>query len=345
MTPNTQPVPMSELERCQKANLRLFYWDRQGDPKDDWKKATGKQWNRRDLVDDFSHYDPTRHNVGTITGIELTPGRFLCDVDIDWVPPRELFGLLPASEFVFGRPSKPISHLFFTTPERLRSVKEYKDVDGKKFLELFGGDFSQYTMVPPSLRTPDEPLAFYNGAHTVVTHIELDELYRHLRNYAIAVVLYRNFKQGGVLHAARLPLAGFLLKEGLSEEDVAAIGRAVILATGNDVKDWETALKTTIERIKAGEKVSGGSKLAEQLGDVGKKVIATIKKFIGNSEFIVNEHGKILADCTENIRTAIDRLEVRLCFDEFSEQMWFQQDGSEPRVVDDNNPHPAAIQD
>lgn len=325
--------PQAWIDFYAKQGLRLFYWERSGDPKNDWKKAVGKTWNRRESEDDWSKFDPTKHNVGTITGYEVKPGRFLADVDIDWSPPRELLSLLPGSGFVFGRSAKPVSHVFFTTPERLPSVKEYKDIDGKKFLELFGGDFSQYTMVPPSMRAPDEPLVPVQDSG--ITHIETDDLYRHLRNYAIAVLLYKHFGKGAVVHDVRLPLAGFLLKSGLSEEDADAIGHAVTMATGNDINDWKTALKTTIQRAKAGEKVQGRTKLAESLGDVGKKVVAQLIKFIGGSEFIVNEHGKVLADSTENIRTALDKLEVRLSYDEFSEQL-FYQNGGPPFLLDDN---------
>jgi hypothetical protein len=227
MTPATDVLTSSEseLETCQRLGLKLFYWIRQGDPKTDWKKAIGKQWNRSDLADDFSRYDPAKHNVGTITGTELPGGHFLADVDIDWVPPLELTKLLPASDCVFGRPEKPVSHLFFATPERLPSVKEYKDIDGTKFMELFGGDHSQYTMVPPSMRKPDEPLAFTH--RKAITPIAVEELERRLRNYAIAVVLYKNIGTRNLLHDLRLPLAGWLLKEGLSFEDVDAIGSAI----------------------------------------------------------------------------------------------------------------------
>ena len=90
--------------------------------------------------------------------------------------------------------------------------------------------------------------------NVAITHIETDELYRHLRNYAIAVLLYKHFGKGAVVHDVRLPLAGFLLKSGVSEEDTEAIGLAVTMATGNDINDWKTALKTTSQRIKGGEK-------------------------------------------------------------------------------------------
>lgn len=342
MTAPIQLVPKAKLpdwaEHFQRLGLRTFLFERSGNPESDWKKAIGKRWNDRKAVDDLSKYDPERHNVGTITGCEIAPGRFLADVDLDWSPPRELTALLPASDFIFGRPSKPISHLFLATPERLPSVKEYKDIDGTKFLELFGGDFSQYTMVPPSLRSPNEPLTFYSERKSAITPISSEDLYRQLRNYAIAVVLYRNLGPRGVLHDIRYPLAGFLLKEGLPADDVRLIGETLTGATGNDKDDWNTAFYSTQKLVKAGEtrNIAGRTKLVEQLGDIGKKLVARIKQFIGNSEFIVNEHGKVVADSTDNIRTAIEKLDVRLMFDEFSEQLLCQRGSEPPTLLDDS---------
>jgi hypothetical protein len=323
-------------EKYQRLGLRLFFWERTGNPKDDWKKAIGEKWNDRHRVYDLAQFNPERHNVGTIIGYEIQPGRFLADVDLDWSPPRELLTLLPASDFMFGRPGKPISHLFFTTPERLPSLKEYKDVDGTKFLELFGGDFTQYTMIPPSLRAPNEPLVPYNGRDCAVTSIEVEELYRHLRNYAIAVVLYRNFGHRGVLHEQRLAINGFLLKEGLPDEDVKAIGRAVTMATGNDVNDWDLAFLTTLQKVKAGEtRIAGRTKLIDSLGDSGKKVVSKIKQLVGNSEFVLDQHGKILPTKPENIRVALEKMDVRLFFDDFGEEPLCQIGDQPPRLVDD----------
>ena len=42
------------LNKYAKQGLRLFYFERAGDPQSGWKKAEGKQWNRRDLEDDWT---------------------------------------------------------------------------------------------------------------------------------------------------------------------------------------------------------------------------------------------------------------------------------------------------
>jgi hypothetical protein len=329
-------VVPSALQICQRAGLRLFFWERSGDPEKGWKRAEGKRWNRRDAVEDLSKYDPAKHNVGTITGTEISPGKFLADVDIDWSPPGDLIDLLPETSFIFGRPSKPVSHLFYTTPERLPSVKDYKDIDGSKFVELFGGDFSEYTMVPPSLRSPGEPLQWFgNFEERTPAHVSVEKLHNGVRNYAIGVVLYKHLGHRAVLHEQRLAVAGFLLKEGLPEGDVKAIGEALTLATANDKDDWITAFTTTKDRIKAGQKVSGKTKLIESFGDAGKRVVALIKRIVGNSEFITDQHGKVLADNTENIRTALDKLDVRLMFDSFAEQLIVQRGSAPPVLLDD----------
>src|SRR5687767_13231592 len=72
----SKPKPSSRVipawaQAYQSLGLRLFLWERKGDPAKDWKKATGKSWNRPDAVEDLSRFDPARHNVGTITGHEV----------------------------------------------------------------------------------------------------------------------------------------------------------------------------------------------------------------------------------------------------------------------------------
>ncbi len=316
--------------------FRTFLWERAGDPEKDWKTAKGKTWNRPDKTDDLSAYNPEVHNVGVITGWEISPGRYLADVDIDWAPPQALLDLLPVTGFSFGRPSKPVSHLFFTTPERLPSVKEYKDIDGKKFLELFGGYLSQYTMVPPSVRSPGEQLAFVSEEHAgSIAHIEVTELHRMLRNYAIAVVLFRQFGAKAIHHEQRMALAGFLLKEGLADEDTNAIAKSLLRATGNDLSDWSTVFDTTKHNLSSGKKVTGQGKLIEALGEPGKRVIALIKKFIGNSEFVMDQNGRVLPNSSENIRTAIEKLDTKLFYDAFSQRPLCQNGGA-PMLLDDH---------
>jgi predicted P-loop ATPase len=325
----------NELDLFQKLSLNVFFWERRGDPQTDWKRALGVNWNDKSTVWNAEDYDPKTMNVGVITGQQLAPGRFLADIDLDGDnPPMPIMNLLPASGCLFGRPGKFISHLFFSTPDQLPSVKEFYDVNGVKFMELFSGDNAQYTMVPPSLRRPNEALTWVKNDE--ITHVtDMDDFYSHLRDYAIAYVLHQAFGPRGFQHSQRLATAGFLLKEGLEEKFVDRIGRAVCAAGGNDAEDFSLGLKTTASHLKAGNtKVKGKRALADDLGDVGKRLISRIKQFIGNDDFIRDEKGKVIPTVVENIRIALDKLDVNLSFDKFSNKMYIQN-GRGPQLFDD----------
>jgi hypothetical protein len=135
--------------------FRLVFWNRVGEPRD-WKGPHHTGWNDKDRV-----YDPASYhdgmNVGTFTGHEIQPGRFLADVDFDWAGGLPLAKrLLPTTGYGLGRASQPLTHAFYTTPERVASVKYY-DLDNKTCLvEIRGGDSTHQTMLPPSLHPDNE---------------------------------------------------------------------------------------------------------------------------------------------------------------------------------------------
>jgi predicted P-loop ATPase len=281
-------------------------------------------------------------NVGTFTGHEIQPGRYLADVDFDWDSPNELKKrLLPSTGFGFGRPGRFLSHAFYTTPEQLPSVKKYIDLSGKSIVELYGGDSSEQTMIPPSLHSPGELLEFRQ--RTDIGHTE--HLPIQVRNYAIACLLYQHFGQRQLLHEPRLGLAGFLLSEGLSEDVVITIGQCICKHTGNDPdgQDMERSVRSTSAKLKAGEKTLGAGSLVKIFGDEGTKIIGRIKKWIGNSDFSMNEKGRIYADSQENIRIALEKLNITVSYNQFSQKI-FMQNGGPAMLFEDKIAIPVWLQ-
>jgi hypothetical protein len=80
----------------------------------------------------------------------------LHDVDIDWAAGASIaLALLPATDFMFGRASKKISHCWYTTSEPLKSFKYEDPTDKTCLIELRGtkldGTLGNQTMAPPSV--------------------------------------------------------------------------------------------------------------------------------------------------------------------------------------------------
>lgn len=310
-------TPDSELEWLRKyyeRGFRLIFYDTK---KKGPEGQTAIKWTERS--DKFENYI-IGQNVGVFTGTEIAPGKYLVDIDFDYTDGLILAKrILPPTEFGFGRESRIVSHSFYTVPVPLPS-KVYENIDGKPFVELRGtkqdGTIGQQTMIPPSIHPTGEQLVLrMNGE---IEHY--DDLLRKVDLYATACMLYSVLGHRGLLHDNRMALAGFLLTEGLTVDEVLLVGCAVAEACGNNVEDFKLVVKTTVSRFKANEPVYGRTALIKSIGEDGKKIISRIKEWLGGSEFIENSKGQILANNQENVRLAIEKLDVSLSFDVFSQK-------------------------
>lgn len=290
-------------------------------------------WTKRaDSADDYTPGD----NVGTFTGHEIAPGKFLVDVDFDWTDGIQMARrLLPKTGFGFGRTSRIISHAFYTTSLPQVS-KEFADITGKGFVELRGtkidGTVGLQTMLPPSVHPSGETVELRTDDD--IKHD--DSVPRRVTLYAIACILYHHLGQRGLLHDTRLAIAGFLLTEGLNEEETIAVGEAIAEVSGNNVSDVATAVKSTAQRVKVGDRTFGKGALAKAIGgDDGKKVIARIKEWLGGGEFVTDDKDRILPNNQENIRRALDKLDVQLSFDLFAHRPLITYSGYTGPLNDD----------
>lgn len=259
-------------------------------------------------------------NIGVFTGVEISQGKFLIDIDFDWSDGLPLAKrILPATGFGFGRASRPISHSFYTSPQALPSIS-YDNIDGKPFVELRGtktdGTIGLQTMMPPSIHPSGEEVVL--KADGELGHY--DFIQRRIALYATGCMLFCHLGHHGLMHENRLAVAGFLLHEGLTEEEVLLVGCAVAEACGNNVDDFKLVVKTTTQRYKANEPVAGRGQLIKVLGDDGKKIVARIKEWLGGRDFEEDSKGRILKDSQENILQAMNKLDVKLSFDLFAQK-------------------------
>jgi len=246
-------------------------------------------------------------NVGIFTGHEIAPGRFLVDIDFDWteglpIAPR----LLPPTEFGFGRKSRNVSHAFYTTSLPQVS-KAYEDIDGTMLVELRGtkadGTVALQTMAPPSVHPSGEVVELRKDGG--IAHA--DQLLRRVVLYGIACIVFRHLGKRGLLHSARLAVAGFLLGEGLTEAEVIEIQEAVAEVSHNDVGDVTTAVRSTAAKRQNREGVAGRRALAKAIGDDGKKVTARIREWIRG---VVPSDGVVMVG--GQLSDIVDRAEAAL---------------------------------
>ena len=97
-----------------------------------------------------------------------------------------------------------------------------------------------------------------------IAHVNADDLERGVTAYAIAGLVLRNVAHRALTHEVRLALAGYLLRY-LSEDVVIAIGESIAERTGNDVRDVAPAVRSTADKLKRNEPVTGRTELTKAI--------------------------------------------------------------------------------
>lgn len=282
-------------------------------------------------IDSEDGYEDDR-NWGVLLGIEIEQGRFLVDVDFDWQDGLPLSRrILPATAFAFGRGDRKVTHAFYTSAVPL-PARRYEDVGtGGVLVELRGttrnGAIGLQTMLPPSIHPSGEQVELRIDGD--IAHFE--DIERKITLYAIACILWKHLGQRGLTHDVRLATAGFLLGEGLEEPEVISVMQGIADISGNDVNDVPLTVNTTAIKLRNREKVKGKTALSKAIGDEGKNVLARIREWLGGGMWICDpKTDRIIPNSQENIRRAIEKLGVRLTFDEFAQRMlikWGEYEG------------------
>ncbi len=317
MTPES--IVQSYIDR----GLKLVFWPDAGDAKGPKEKG----WLERAASGGYTFADYTPGDrVGIVHGIEVTPGRFVVDVDIDYGPCADIaVAMLPRTEFVWGRKSKYISQCLYTCPDVI-PMYAYKDVgkNGRTLIE-FRADKHQ-SMGPPSWWEKEgqrEQLVFRSSKE--LTFVEsASKLKQRACLGAIGMLLAIHLGKNGFGHEARLAWAGFLLRAGIDSEDLAAMGEAMSSYCNNtEVSDVRQVIKTTIAGLaRDGRKVMGGPALAKIIGDTGRAVVNRINEWIGrDSDFVRNEKGVVVAKHQGNVAKAIELLDHELSYDQFADKL------------------------
>jgi hypothetical protein len=304
--------------------FKLVFWPDAGAAKGPSGLAA-KGWLERAIA---GQYTLDKYNegdrVGILHGVELAPGKTIVDVDIDYGPGVEIAkAMLPVTQFIWGRTSKRISHCLYTTGDVV-PMFAFKDIgkDGRTLIE-FRSDPHQ-SMSPPSVWEKDgkrEPLTFIMDGE--LGHIDKCSVLKHrVMLAAIGMLLGIHLGKNGFGHEPRLAWAGFLLRAGLSEEDLKTMGLALSKFCNNmEVDDVARVIASTRTNLaNDAKKVKGGPALAKLIGENGKAVIARINEWIGRDEDFIRVDGKIVAKNQENIRRSIELLGYELSYDQFSEK-------------------------
>jgi hypothetical protein len=216
---------------------------------------------------------PTRfansENVGVLLG---EPSGGLTDIDLDCQEAIMIAHyFLPRTGAVFGRSSKLGSHLLYIC-NGIEMQKFQTKPDGTIVeIRSTGGQ----TVFPPSIHPSGELISWVQDGEPL--EVGPKELKRAVSRLAAAALLARHWPAKGSRQEAALALAGGLIREGWTEEEVKHFIEAVSIASRDEEPRMRAQAAVTTAR-KTGKPTTGFKTLA---GLVGEETVNTIREWLG----------------------------------------------------------------
>jgi hypothetical protein len=211
--------------------------------------------------EEIPDYWTNGQNVGLLCG---EPSGWRVDVDLDADEAVKIAGRFLPPTLTSGRESRPHSHWWYVAPGVESS--DWKDVDGKKLVEL--RSTGRQTLVAPSTHPDGDEYVWHSEAGLKMAEVSAAELREQCRQLATAALIARHVPPEGSRHDYAMALAGFVLRGGRMEADLALkVCNAAWHAAGVDsreaLRDLEGIVSDTAENLEAGEPVVGGPTLEE----------------------------------------------------------------------------------
>jgi len=257
------------------------------------KKPIGAGWQKRP-------FDPAQFN-GNAQNIAIQLGAVsggLVDVDLDSMLAVGLAPeFLPATDAIFGHPSKPCSHQLYVsdlhTTEKFAvlAFKEFANGRaGQVFVELRTGANGKgaTTVFPPSMHESGELVKWVRDGEPA--RVAGNELRRSVLKLAVACLLNRRYPAAGSRHEGALVLGGMLARAGWTSDDIRHLVEVLARAASDDDVYDRVIAATSAVNVKAnGRDVSGLQRMRELWGS---DAADTLAKWLGRRDdlYTPNKH-------------------------------------------------------
>ena len=207
--------------------------------------------------------------VGAGLGVVLGDG--LADVDLDTATARRAARhLLPDTPMRSGRESAPASHWWYHLADGAEHYVKHTGPDGSAVVEV-RADARHQTAIPPTVHPSGEPYR-WEGRPWDTAELPAADVLAGAASVALVAVLADAWPGEGSRHDACLSFVGGLLRgcEGVPGMVTAAERIVSALATLTGDHDGARArvaeaVPTTVRRLRAGENVTGWTRLGELL--------------------------------------------------------------------------------
>jgi putative DNA primase/helicase len=226
------------------------------------KQPAIKEWQKRTANDNSFERDfPEELNIGIVLGKNSNG---LADIDLDCPEAVKAAPyLLPDTDMVFGRKSKPKSHYIYRVNGCSNTLRLNDPTDGAVILEYRGN--GGQTVFPPSTHPTGEIIGFdRHGTPATVTDKQLLAAFKKV---AAASLMAKHWKMGR-RHEAALALAGGLHRSGWSENEICTLIEAVCKAADDEEADDRlNAVRDTVKRLANDEVATGWPTLINIFGE------------------------------------------------------------------------------
>ena len=267
------------------------------------KKPYQQSWQGlRIKADEIARYFPDPDgNVGVLLG-DVSGGLIDFDLDSEESVRAYEVGLFPNTGWIFGRASKPVSHLLYRVDGDAPKSRAYKDPTAATSATLFElrSNLSQ-TMFPGSVHPEGEAIDWVQRDQIRVLRTE-DAT--NDANVLGAQMLLARYWPEGTRHYAAMHIAGALAHSDWELAEARAFVRGIcLIARDAELDDRMLAVETTFERFQIGDNVTGWPSLGDLYNAI---LLREVRKFlgidfradrptyndIGNAERFLSKHGR-----------------------------------------------------
>jgi putative DNA primase/helicase len=243
------------------------------------KKPTTRGWqNERATVDSIREAIEAgrQPNLGVLTG---EPSGNLTRVDLDHpAAVRAAPVILPPTGLILGREGNPRSGYLYVVKGGLNGSITIKDPtsagDEATLIDvLWTGKMS---VVPPSIH----PSGGSYGWHEFKPAAEVDgEVLEKLVRYHGAASMMGIHWPEGARHDAAMAYCGGMLADGVAQEDVELILRAILAAAEDEeVEDRMRCIQDTLDSLQLGKNVVGWTRFRDMVDD---RIIRKFRELVG----------------------------------------------------------------